>query len=118
MLLSSVDALIQAMENSPGGPPLFDFSIGIGSDRLIENLNGSPALHSVVPRLGSPREDLARRRLRLKGLICRKARSHSCELTPYGRDISLFLSRVYQRVLRPGLAAAAEPPWKVEPQSS
>lgn len=55
------------------------------------------------------------RRLRLKGLICRKARSHSYEVTPYGRNISLFLARVYQRVLRPGLAAAAQPPWNVEP---
>lgn len=55
------------------------------------------------------------RRLRLKGLICRKAGTHSYELTPYGRNTSLFLARLYQRVLRPGLAAAAEPPWKVEP---
>jgi len=55
------------------------------------------------------------RRLRLKGLICRKAGTHSYELTPYGRNTSLFLARLYQRVLRPGLAAAAEPPWKVDP---
>jgi hypothetical protein len=55
------------------------------------------------------------RRLRLKGLICRKRGTHSYELTPYGRNISLFLARLYQRVLRPGLAVAAEPPWKVEP---
>lgn len=55
------------------------------------------------------------RRLRLKGLICRKAGRHSYELTPYGRHTSLFLARVYQRVLRPGLAAAVEPPWKVQP---
>lgn len=27
--------------------------------------------------------------------------------------MSLFLARLYQRVLRPGLAAAVEPPWKV-----
>ena len=55
------------------------------------------------------------RRLRLKGLICRKPGTHSYELTPYGRNTSLFLSRIYQRVLRPGLAAAIEPPWKVAP---
>jgi hypothetical protein len=55
------------------------------------------------------------RRLRLKGFICRKAGTHSYELTPYGRNTSLFLTRLYQRVLRPSLAAAVEPPWKVEP---
>lgn len=54
------------------------------------------------------------RRLRLKGLICRKAGANSYELTPYGRNTSLFLARLYQRVLRPGLAVAAEPPWKVD----
>ena len=55
------------------------------------------------------------RRLRLKGFICRRAGTHAYELTPYGRHTSLFLARLYQRVLRPGLAAAVEPPWKHEP---
>jgi len=54
------------------------------------------------------------RRLRLKGLICRKSGTTAYELTPYGRYLSLFLSRLYQRVLRPGLSAAVEPPWKVD----
>ena len=54
------------------------------------------------------------RRLRLKGLICRKSGTTVYELTPYGRYLSLFLSRLYQRVLRPGLSAAVEPPWKVD----
>ncbi|MDH7502686.1 MAG: hypothetical protein QHJ82_08245 [Verrucomicrobiota bacterium] len=54
------------------------------------------------------------RRLRLKGLICRKPGTSRYELTPYGRSISLFLARLYQRVLRPGLAAAAEPPCHVD----
>jgi len=53
------------------------------------------------------------RRLRLKGFICRKPGTTCYEVTPYGRTTSLFLARLYQRVLRPGLAAAAEPPWKV-----
>ena len=55
------------------------------------------------------------RRLRLKGFICRKAGTHAYELTPYGRHTSLFLTRLYQRALRPGLAAASEPPGKVQP---
>lgn len=54
------------------------------------------------------------RRLRLKGFICRKPRTTCYELTPYGRHTSLFLARLYQRVLRPGLAAAVEPPWKTD----
>jgi hypothetical protein len=54
------------------------------------------------------------RRLRLKGLICRKPGTSRYELTPYGRNASLFLARLYQRVLRPGLTAAVEPPWKVD----
>jgi hypothetical protein len=54
------------------------------------------------------------RRLRLKGFISRKEGTTRYELTPYGRNASLFLARLYQRVLRPGLAAAVEPPWKVD----
>jgi len=55
------------------------------------------------------------RRLRLKGMIWRKPGTNRYELTPYGRNTSLFLARLYQRVLRPGLSAAIEPPWKLEP---
>ena len=54
------------------------------------------------------------RRLRLKGFISRKPGTTRYELTPYGRHTSLFLARLYQRVLRPGLAAAVEPPWKTD----
>jgi len=54
------------------------------------------------------------RRLRLNGLITRKPGTTCYELTPYGRNMSLFLSRLYQRVLRAGLSAAVEPPWKVD----
>jgi hypothetical protein len=63
-------------------------------------------------KAGQMTDDL--RRLRLKGLIYRKPGSSRYELTPYGRNTSLFLARLYQRVLRPGLAAAVEPPWKVD----
>lgn len=55
------------------------------------------------------------RRLRLKGFICRRAATHTYEVTPYVRNTSLFLARLYQRVLRPGLAVAVEPPWKHQP---
>jgi hypothetical protein len=43
------------------------------------------------------------RRLRLKGLLYRKAGSTRCHLTPYGLKVSLFLTRLHARLLRPGL---------------
>jgi hypothetical protein len=45
------------------------------------------------------------RRLRLKGLIYRKAGSTRCYLTPYGLKVSLFLTRLHARLLRPGFCA-------------
>jgi hypothetical protein len=51
------------------------------------------------------------RRLRLKGLIFRKAGSTRCYLTPYGLKVSLFLTRLHARLLRPGFAA-------LEPENS
>lgn len=44
------------------------------------------------------------RRLRLHGLIRRIPKTHRYELTPLGRRVSLFLSRSYSRLLRPGLS--------------
>ena len=44
------------------------------------------------------------RRLRLKGLIYRKAGSTRCYLTPYGLKVSLFLTLLHARLLRPGFA--------------
>lgn len=55
------------------------------------------------------------KRLRLKGLITRREGTHAYFLTPYGRSTALFLSRLYNRVLRPGLSASIEPPSNVEP---
>jgi len=54
------------------------------------------------------------RRLRLKGLIIRKPGTTCYELPPSGRNMSVFLSRLYQRALRPGLSAAVEPCWQVD----
>jgi hypothetical protein len=51
------------------------------------------------------------RRLRLKGLLYRKAGSTRCYLTPYGLKVSLFLTRLHARLLRPGFAA-------LEPENS
>jgi hypothetical protein len=51
------------------------------------------------------------RRLRLKGIIFRRRGSTRCYLSPYGLRVSLFLTRLHARLLRPGLAA-------VEPDDS
>jgi hypothetical protein len=44
------------------------------------------------------------RRLRLHGLIERQARSHRYHVTALGLRVSLFFTRSYARLLRPGLA--------------
>jgi hypothetical protein len=44
------------------------------------------------------------RRLRLHGLIERVPASHRYQVTEFGWRVALFFSRVYTRVLRPGLA--------------
>ena len=44
------------------------------------------------------------RRLRLHGIIERIPRSHRYQVTTHGLRISLFFSRTYTRLLRPGLA--------------
>jgi hypothetical protein len=52
------------------------------------------------------------RRLRLHGLIERLPASHRYQVTEFGWRVALFFSRVYTRVLRPGLAqiVPAAPP--------
>ena len=45
------------------------------------------------------------RRLRLHGLIARLPRTHRYRLTDEGLRVTLFFSRVYLRILRPGLAS-------------
>ena len=45
------------------------------------------------------------RRLARKGLITRLAHQKRYVLTPYGRRVALFLTKVHARVLRPGLQA-------------
>ncbi|HHH27995.1 MAG TPA: hypothetical protein ENK57_06580 [Polyangiaceae bacterium] len=43
-------------------------------------------------------------RLRLRGIIERIPKSHRHRLTPFGLRAALFMTRVYNHVLRPGLA--------------
>jgi hypothetical protein len=49
------------------------------------------------------------RRLRLHGIIERIAGTHRYRLTEVGLKSALFYSRVYQRVLRPGLSLLEDP---------
>lgn len=58
------------------------------------------ALSAMTP--GRMSYDL--RRLRLHGLIERIPKTHRYQLTPFGRRTALFFTRVYNRVLRSGLA--------------
>ena len=48
------------------------------------------------------------RRLRLHGLIERRAKSQRYRLTPFGLQTALFYARTYQRLLRPGFSALAD----------
>jgi hypothetical protein len=49
------------------------------------------------------------RRLRLHGLVERIPKSHRYRVTPFGYRSAMFLTRAYNRLLRPGLAALAGP---------
>lgn len=50
------------------------------------------------------------RRLRLKGLIERIPKTHQYRLTQLGAKVSTFLTKLYERLYRPGLAAALSLP--------
>lgn len=50
------------------------------------------------------------RRLRLHGLITRLPRSQRYQVTPFGFRAALFLTRSYNRLLRPGLSQLAPSP--------
>ena len=48
------------------------------------------------------------RRLRLRGLIERRTRTHAYLLTPYGRRVAFFYSKLYLRILRPNAPVLAD----------
>jgi hypothetical protein len=60
-----------------------------------------------VPLAGysSARMSYDLRRLRLKGLLRRRPKSHAYALTPLGARVALFYTKLYARCFRPGLAA-------------
>ncbi|MBI2537898.1 MAG: hypothetical protein HYW06_13255 [Gemmatimonadetes bacterium] len=72
----------------------------------LTNAQLRPLVGSLLGTAYTPRQmgyDL--RRLIRKGLLQRLDRQHRYVLTPYGRRVALFLTKVHARVLRPGLQA-------------
>jgi hypothetical protein len=47
-------------------------------------------------------------RRRLRGLIERRSQTHAYVLTPYGRRVAFFYSKLYGRILRPHAPALAD----------
>jgi hypothetical protein len=68
---------------------------------LVAQLLGVPDEQYTARQMGY---DL--RRLARKGLLHRPPRTLRYELTPYGRRVALFLTKLHLRILRPGLRAA------------
>ena len=48
------------------------------------------------------------RRLRLRGLLERRSPTHADLLTPYGRRVAFFYSKLYGRILRPHAPVLAD----------
>jgi hypothetical protein len=67
---------------------------------LVAQLLGVPDDHYTARQMGY---DL--RRLARKGLLRRPTGTLRYELTPYGRCVALFLTKLHVRLLRPGLQA-------------
>jgi len=78
---------------------------GFSNRDLREHLAPLLGVHLSVMTQGKMSYDL--RRLRLHGLIERIPKTHRYRLTPFGRRAALFLSRIYNRALRPGLGQVA-----------
>jgi hypothetical protein len=77
---------------------------GFRSADLRHNLAALSASHAQAISRGAATYQL--RRLRLHGLIERVPKSFRYRVTDLGLRVALFFSRAYNRLLRPGLAAA------------
>jgi len=87
---------------------------GFSHRELREQLCTLLGLDPSQMRPGRMTYDL--RRLRLHGLIERLAHSNRYRLTEHGLRTALFYTRVYNRILRPGLAALD--PCALQPQAA
>jgi hypothetical protein len=78
---------------------------GFSNRDLREHLAPLLGISLSVMTQGKMSYDL--RRLRLHGLIERIPKTHRYRLTPFGQRAALFLPRIYNRALRPGLGQVA-----------
>jgi hypothetical protein len=64
----------------------------------------APLLGQLPEKLTPGRMTYQLRRLRLHGMIQRIPKTHRYQLTEFGLRVALFSTRIYNRILRPGLA--------------
>lgn len=78
-----------------------------------DTLRNQPLRQTVIQLMGVPEIEYTAtqasydlRRLRLKGLIERIPQTHRYRLTELGAKVATFLTKLYERLFRPGLAAS------------
>jgi DNA-binding HxlR family transcriptional regulator len=97
--LRFADPMVQAVWNAL---LLFDLlPAGFSNHELRSNL--AELLGQPVEQLTPGRMTYQLRRLRLHGLIERIPKTHRYRLTSFGLRVTLFCTRAYSRILRPGL---------------
>lgn len=103
--LRFADPVVQALLSAL---PLFNL--------LPRGFSNADLRKQLAPMLGLPLEQLSQgrmtynlRRLRLHGLIERIPKTHRYRVTDFGLRSAIFLTRVYARILRPGLAVIIPP---------
>jgi hypothetical protein len=80
----------------------------IGFTHLLAGFDNPALVSAVTTLLGRPytsrQATYDLRRLKRKGLIVRLSGHHRYQLTPLGRRVAVLFTKVYARVLAPGLA--------------
>ncbi len=81
----------------------------VGFTHLLAGFDNPTLVRVVAAQLGcsytSRQATYDLRRLKRKGLIVRLPGRHRYQLTPLGRRVAVLFTKVYGRVLAPGLAA-------------
>ncbi len=80
----------------------------VGFTHLLAGFDNPTLVRAVSAQLGCPytsrQATYDLRRLKRKGLIVRLPGHHCYQLTPLGRRVAVLFTKVYGRVLAPGLA--------------
>ena len=80
----------------------------VGFTHLLAGFDNPTLVSAVTTVLGRPytsrQATYDLRRLKRKGLIVRLSGHHRYQLTPLGRRVAVLFTKVYGRVLAPGLA--------------